>query len=118
MIKISQSAFHEISQFAKNNSYSNIIDDIKKVDFKLVVLTGTIIYKDNELTLYKIRISNSNNNKGKRAGYRILVLKKDDNYFILKVYPKTGPYGKQNISYKDINLVIQNSKKETFISLF
>lgn len=115
MIKISQTVLNEIIRYAKNNSYSNIIKDVKNSNIQLAVLTGTLIYKDGEVTLYKIRIANSNNNKGKRGGYRVLVLKKDSDFFILKVYPKTGVYGKENISNEEIISIIKMASNDSFI---
>ena len=60
--------------------------------------------------VYKVRIKNSDNNKGKSAGYRVITYLITDNAILLvNMYSKSDM---ENISDEDINMVIKQYKKE------
>jgi len=85
--------FKTTSLFDKNfkklaKKYHNIKIDIQKFveDFE-ILHKNSITIKNN---LYKIRLVNSNKNKGKSAGYRIYYyLKIDEIVYLLTIYDKS-----------------------------
>lgn len=85
--------FETVSKFDKevkklSKKYNLIKQDLK--DFVLnfdTVHQEAITIKNN---LYKVRLSNSNKNKGKSAGYRVYYyLKIDDTVYLLTIYDKS-----------------------------
>ena len=60
--------------------------------------------------IYKVRIKNSDNNKGKSAGYRIITYLITKNEILLvNIYSKNDI---ENISDEDIDMTIKQYKKE------
>ena len=60
--------------------------------------------------LYKVRIKNSDNNKGKSAGYRIITYALiEDEVFLVDIYSKSEM---ENISDGAIDLIVKQYKKE------
>jgi len=60
--------------------------------------------------IYKVRIKNSDNNKGKSAGYRIVTYLVTKNEILLvNIYSKNDI---ENISDEDIDMTIKQYKKE------
>jgi len=59
--------------------------------------------------LYKVRIKNSDNNKGKSAGYRIITYSIIENeMFLVDIYSKSEM---ENISDEAINIIVNEYKK-------
>lgn len=57
-------------------------------------------------TVYKVRIKNSDNNKGKSAGYRVIYyLKKDEQVFLVTLYSKSE---QSDISADKIRSIIED----------
>jgi len=60
--------------------------------------------------LYKVRIKNSDNNKGKSAGYRVITYSViEDEIFLVDIYAKSEM---ENISTEAIDLIVKKYKKE------
>ena len=60
--------------------------------------------------LYKVRIKNSDNNRGKSAGYRIITYTRiEDEIFLVDIYSKSEM---ENIADEAIDLIVKNYKKE------
>ena len=60
--------------------------------------------------LYKIRIKNSDNNKGKSAGYRIVTYSIiEDEVFLVDIYSKSEM---ENIADEAIDLIVKQYKEE------
>lgn len=60
--------------------------------------------------VYKIRIKNSDNNKGKSAGYRIITyLITQDEILLVNIYSKSDI---SNLSDEDMNMTLRQYKKE------
>jgi len=60
--------------------------------------------------LYKVRIKNSDNNKGKSAGYRIITYARiEDEIFLVDIYSKSEM---ENISDEAIDLIVKQYIKE------
>ncbi|CAA6810716.1 MAG: Addiction module toxin RelE [uncultured Sulfurovum sp.] len=60
--------------------------------------------------LYKVRIKNSDNNKGKSAGYRIITYSMvDDEIFLVDIYSKSEM---ENIADEAIDMIVNEYKKE------
>lgn len=90
----------ELKKLSKK--YKNIKIDYKK----LLEILSTSNPKDVSVDLgkncYKIRLKNSDNNKGKSSGYRVvyLYIKKDLNIILLSIYSKSEL---ENISEQEID---------------
>ena len=60
--------------------------------------------------LYKVRIKNSDNNKGKSAGYRIVTYSViEDEIFLVDIYSKSEM---ENISDEAIDMIVKEYKKD------
>jgi len=60
--------------------------------------------------LYKVRIKNSDNNKGKSAGYRIVTYSViEDEIFLVDIYSKSEM---ENISDEAIDMLVKEYKKD------
>ena len=85
--------FRTVSLFDKQykklaKKYNLIQDDVEELinDFDDLHLQATPI----KMNLYKIRLANSNKNKGKRAGYRIYYyIKIETTVHLLTIYDKS-----------------------------
>jgi len=77
------------NQFKKLAKKYNLIKDDMQIfinDFDSLHLQSTPIKKN----IYKIRLSNSNKNKGKRAGYRVYYyLKVNEIVYLVTIYDKS-----------------------------
>lgn len=79
-----------------------LFTDSLEADFR----QGTELLPD----VYKVRIKNSDNNKGKSSGYRIITYVIAENDILLvNIYSKNDM---SNISDKEINMTIQQYKKD------
>ncbi|CAA6811830.1 MAG: Unknown protein [uncultured Sulfurovum sp.] len=71
-----------------SKKYKNLKNDLKLLigDFESLHQSSTSIQKN----LYKIRLANSNKNKGKSAGYRIYYyIKVEETTYLLTIYDKS-----------------------------
>ncbi|CAA6824431.1 MAG: Unknown protein [uncultured Sulfurovum sp.] len=71
-----------------SKKYKNLKNDLKLLigDFESLHQSSTSIQKN----LYKIRLANSNKNKGKSAGYRIYYyVKVEETTYLLTIYDKS-----------------------------
>jgi len=67
---------------------------------------GTELFKG----VYKVRVKNSDNNKGKRAGYRIIIyLITEDDILLVDIYAKSDL---SNLSDEEISQIIMQYGKE------
>jgi mRNA-degrading endonuclease RelE of RelBE toxin-antitoxin system len=95
----------EVKKLSKK--YNLIKEDLNNfiLDFDTIHQEATSI-KNN---LYKVRLSNSNKNKGKRAGYRIYYyLKINDTVYLLTIYDKSQI---ENINENTLNQHIEELSK-------
>ena len=104
--------FETVSRFDKevkklSKKYNLIKEDLNNfvVDFDNIHKEATSIKKN----LYKVRLSNSNKNKGKRAGYRIYYyLKINDTVYLLTIYDKSQI---ESINENTLNQYIEELSK-------
>lgn len=107
-----------MEQFMKNDSYSNCYADLCRFFHGKSI--GTIfshpylLYDGGNVRYIKSRLVNSNNGKGKSSGYRIYyyVDKENETVTILGFYPKTGKYGRPDISPSEEKKVIKIYREE------
>ena len=93
-------------KLAKN--YKSLKNDLKTFTNSLGnhPRQGTALFTN----VYKVRIKNSDNNKGKSAGYRIITYLITQNEILLvNIYSKSDI---ANISDEDINMTIKQYKEE------
>jgi mRNA-degrading endonuclease RelE of RelBE toxin-antitoxin system len=87
------------------NKYRNIKDDVRPIVESLAIgeLPGDRI-TDLNLEIYKVRIKNSNNHKGKSGGYRLIYYVKTINQVILvTIYTKSE---QKDIEKNEIDAII------------
>ena len=104
--------FETVTRFDKevkklSKKYNLIKEDLNNfvLDFDTIHQEATTI-KNN---LYKVRLSNSNKNKGKRAGYRIYYyLKINDTVYLLTIYDKSQI---ESINENTLNQYIEELSK-------
>jgi len=104
--------FETVTRFDKevkklSKKYNLIKEDLNSfvLDFNKIHQEATSI-KNN---LYKVRVSNSNKNKGKRAGYRIYYyLKINDTVYFLTIYDKSQI---ESINENTLNQYIEEFSK-------
>jgi len=102
--------FKVTARFEKNlkklrKKYPNIYSDVKKVLYQIDdnPELGDRIEGLNEL-IYKIRVPNSDMQKGKRGAYRMIYyFVNNDDIILLTIYAKAK---QQNISVKEIKLIM------------
>ncbi|MCC6371548.1 MAG: hypothetical protein IT236_11135 [Bacteroidia bacterium] len=111
--------FSDLSSLQKNNSYSNIFNDVcdyfidKNVQ-ELHFTRDIIQNSTGKYSLNKFRIMNSAMKKGKSGSYRCIavVLPESDAIYLGCIYPKSGADGVDNLSkekYKEIATYIKES---------
>jgi mRNA-degrading endonuclease RelE of RelBE toxin-antitoxin system len=76
-----------------------------------------LIAPNNTIRLIKSRINNSNSKQGKSSGYRLYyyVNIEKDSVYLLGFYPKTGKYGKPDLTDTETKILLKefNSEKES-----
>lgn len=108
----------DLSKYEKNNSYSNCCDDLcnffKDKDIETIYNRPEVLHESTGWKYMKSRIENSNNGKGKSSGYRIYyyVDREKETIVILGFYPKTGKYGKSDISESEAKVLIKTYREE------
>ncbi len=72
-----------------NKKYKNIKSDIESLAIELI--KNPYIGTELGNNTYKIRIKNTDNNKGKSAGYRIItyIVDEDNKIFLVSIYSKS-----------------------------
>ena len=97
-------------EFKKNTKalqkkYKNIKQDIESLAKEL--LSNPFIGTELGNNTYKIRIKNSDNNKGKSAGYRIItyVVNQENTIFLVSIYSKSE---QDNILDAELTELIKN----------
>lgn len=87
---------------ALHKKYRNIKKDVELLAEELLKdpFQGTELGKNT----YKIRIKNSDNNKGKSAGYRVItyIVKNENKIFLVSIYSKSKQDNILDIELKEI----------------
>ncbi len=87
--------------------YRNIRSDVQPVieDLQKGVISGDrLVGFDSGIYVYKLRVKNSNIQKGKSAGYRLIyLLESETSILLLTIYSKAE---KADITVGDINLIL------------
>jgi len=96
-------------EFIKNlkvlkKKYKNIKDDVLKLANKLE--NNPTIGTELGNNTYKIRIKNSDNNKGKSAGYRVITycINKQNEVFLVTIYSKSDKENILDLELKELIL--------------
>ena len=98
MIKVIPSKFFEREFNNLFKKYKNIVSDVEKVVNELKVNPKNGIALKNGA--YKIRVKNSDNNKGKSGGYRIITyILRDERVYLIGIYSKSE---QESMSDQDI----------------
>lgn len=83
--------------------YPNILNDINPYleNFQKNIFSG-VRDSDFSFPVYKLKINNRDAQRGKSGGYRLIYLKKEENYFILLmiIYSKSDQEDLSNIQIK------------------
>lgn len=109
---------NDIERYQKNDSYSNCCNDLcsffKDKSIGDIFDQPQILFQGIGFRYLKSRLDNSNNAKGKSNGYRLYyyVDKPKETVTILGFYPKTGRFGKPDITNQEEKSMIEEYKAE------
>ena len=107
-----------LNSYLKKDEYKNCIKDLcdffsdKSID---TIYTQPILIAPNKnIHFIKSRINNSIFNKGKSGGYRLYyyVDKSLAHVYLIGYYPKTGRYGKDDLTDTELKILIRNFASE------
>lgn len=96
-------AVENLTKKKKRKNYACVSSEVKKLlstySFQEISEMNYFLRSVKHLKLYKIRLPNNTMSKGKRGGYRLILLLdfiKED-ITLLFIYPKIGPNGKSDL---------------------
>jgi|OM-RGC.v1.025550168 mRNA-degrading endonuclease RelE of RelBE toxin-antitoxin system len=107
-----------LDSYLKKDEYKYCIKDLcdffsdKSID---IIFTQPILIAPNKnIHFIKSRINNSIFNKGKSGGYRLYyyVDKTLAHVYLIGYYPKTGRYGKDDLTDTELKILIRNFASE------
>ncbi len=99
------------------NGYSNCLNDTIEIlcplSFIEICNLDDVITKTNELILRKIRIPNTEKGWSKTQGYRLVSLcdLRDENVYLLYVYPKKGKLESSDLTNKGAEILLTDFQK-------
>jgi len=99
-IKLSEEFLKNIKTLAKK--YRNIKNDIKSISDELS--ENPFLGVEIGTNTYKVRVKNSDNNKGKSGGYRVItyVVDEENNIFLVTIYSKSEQNNILNMDLKEL----------------
>lgn len=93
---------------------TDICNELSSLSFEEIFAKKYVLKDSGNYKILKVRISNAQQNKGKSAGFRLILFlnKLTTEVCFLYIFPKVGPEGKDNISPQDIKILMNNLKNE------
>jgi len=93
--------------------YRNIRSDIQPLILELQqgnIVGDRLVGFSSDIYIYKIRVKNSNIQKGKNAGYRLIyLLESETSILLLTIYSKST---QEDITINEINYILNECFKE------
>ncbi len=113
------SAFRDnLAKYLKKDTYTNCKNDLciffKGKSIEDIFNSPILLAPNNQFRYIKSRLNNSNLNTGKSGSYRLYyyVDVVNQNVFLLGFYPKTGKYGRGDLTDSEEKIMIKQYKAE------
>lgn len=92
----------------------DISNEFDGLTFQEIFQKKYILKDSGDHKILKIRIANSEQNKGKSAGFRLIAVldRKKELIVFIAIYPKVGNQGKDNLSKEELKDCLNTYKKE------
>ena len=93
---------------------SDFSDEFKGLTIEQIFSKKYILKDSGVVKIIKVRIANSNQNKGKSSGFRVIVLVdiRTAEVTLLNIFAKTGVSGKENIDKEEVKESLTTWKEE------
>jgi mRNA-degrading endonuclease RelE of RelBE toxin-antitoxin system len=118
MLKFQSTSVYQESLRKLSNNYNTIMSDIRG-EFSALsfedIFAKKYVLKDSGIEkILKVRIANSEQNKGKSSGFRIFLIadSRTSEVTFLNIFAKTGADGKDNIDKEEIKESLSRYKSE------
>lgn len=109
---------NDIEKYRKKDSYSRCCEDLcaffADKDIETISMQPKLLGASGKVHFQKSRFASSNSAKGKSNGYRIYYVVEVEHAAVTVIgfYPKTGTYGKDDISNIEYKQIISEYKLE------
>lgn len=96
----------------------DICNEFNGLSFEEIFQKKYVLKDSGNHKILKIRIANSEQNKGKSAGFRLIAIldKNKELIVFISIYPKVGSDGKDNLSKEELKACLNIYKKETSLN--
>lgn len=96
------------------NVETDLIESAKNITFEEAFEKNYTLSDSGIAKVIKLRISNSSQNKGKSAGFRVIyfITKRTNKIVFLNIFSKVGKGGKENVSKSEIKEYLETYKSE------
>lgn len=100
--------------YGYSNCKSDICHFFKEKDIDVIFSLPILLAPSDVCRLIKSRIENSNFTKGKSSGYRLYFYadKDKESVYLLGFYPKTGKFGKEDLTNTELKILIKQFAQE------
>jgi hypothetical protein len=121
MLKFQSTSVYQESLRKLSNNYNTIMSDItgefSALSFEDIFAKKYVLKDSGIAKILKVRIANSEQNKGKSSGFRIFLIADSRTFEVtfLNIFAKTGADGKDNIDKEELKecLSIYKSEKKS-----
>jgi mRNA-degrading endonuclease RelE of RelBE toxin-antitoxin system len=117
---LSTSAYRESLKKLSNNYNTvklDLAEEFSNLTFEDIFAKKYVLKDSGVAKILKVRIANSQQNKGKSSGFRVLLIADSRTYEVtfLNIFVKTGTLGKDNIEKEELRecLSIYKSEKKS-----
>ena len=82
----------------------DLAEEFKNFDIDVIFAKKYVLKDSGMVKILKVRIANSEQNKGKSAGFRIILIvdKRKNELVFLTIFAKTGTLGRENIDKEEL----------------
>ena len=118
MLKFQSTSVFQESIKKLSNNYITINSDLtvefSDLTFEAIFAKKYVLKNSGIAKILKVRIANSEQNKGKSSGFRILLIadSRTSEVTFLNIFAKTGPDGKDNIDKNELKECLSVYKSE------
>lgn len=93
---------------------TDICKELSNLSFEEIFAKKYVLKDSGNYKILKVRISNTQQNKGKSAGFRLILFlnKSNEEVCFLYIFSKIGPEGQDNISPQEIKIFMNILKNE------
>ncbi len=117
-MKFQSTSLYQDSLVRLTSAYSTLLSDVSEefanLTFEEIFAKKYVLRDSGIAKVLKVRIANSEQNKGKSAGFRLILIadKRTSEVTFLNVFAKTGVDAKDNISKDELKACLSSYKIE------